>query len=225
VKHATLECEHCGAPVTYKSPFCPYCRAKLTWGAHAVLQRGAPIVHADLGRDPIPSEDGRVGEPQKRPDGVLFSPKPAKLHRGHFAHRFRDVCAMVRGVCFEQQGTIGIMARMHKHGRSSAGYEVEIYPGFRSFRFRRVLWVDGELQHVIVHDWEHTPAIGGPGRVNELELRCADSLFQLVVNGELVLSLVEAAFGFGQFGWSCGSESEASGAQVLLMSVSLARVV
>ncbi len=224
MKHAALECTHCGAPVTYKVPFCPYCRAKLAWDAHLMLQRAAPFAMLDLARDPLPAEEKRWTDPVQRPDGTLLVPDPSKLHRGHFRLQLRNACCVVAGVCLDPHGILGIMARMHKHGRSACGYQLAVYPAFKSFRFRRLLWIDGELQHVITHDWEFAPQIAGVGQSNEVELRAADSLFQILVNGEITASIVDACFGFGQFGWCVASESDVSPAQVLLQRTGIFRV-
>ncbi len=65
--------------------------------------------------------------------------------------------------------------------------------------------------------WEFSPLIGGVGTVNDVELRFADSVFQVVLNGQRVATIVDASFGFGGLAWVVGSHPTAS--RVVLQAV------
>ena len=68
----------------------------------------------------------------------------------------------------------------------------------------------------VINEWEFCSAIRGVGATNDVELRFADSVFQIVLNDVRVTTIVDAAFGFGGLAWVVGSHG--GPAQVLLQN-------
>jgi hypothetical protein len=207
-----LSCENCGGPLTYGSAFCAYCRRPLQWGRHVAIERGEQFFVKDFSRDPLP---GGGTATQKRHDGALVSVEKENWERwGSFDPKLRNACVAVRGVAFDASADFGVYARMHAQGDAKAAYQLKIYPAFRSWRLRREAWIAKTTHVSSIVDWEFSPLIGGIGTINEVELRFFDSVFQVVVNGQNVTTVVDASFGFGLLGWVCGSHPGPS--QVLL---------
>lgn len=225
MRHGTLECDHCGGPVSFRAPFCAYCRAKLTWDAQVVLERGAAILDFDLRHVPLPTEKpGGASFFPRRPEGTLVESGPAALLNANLPPRLRDACLVIRGTCLDVHGSISLIARTHKSQTAKVCYELVFYPAYRSYRLSRVVWLGPGIGAEIIRDFTYAEPIAGVGKSNELELRVADSLFQVHVNGTLVTSIVEEAFGFGQFGWATSSQSRSHPSSILLERLSLFRV-
>jgi hypothetical protein len=212
-----LTCPKCGAPTTWNAPFCAYCRAPLTWGSSPVdLDRGDPLFALDFASDALP-EGGKVST--QRTDGALVEIRDPRFEQyGPFAPRVRDVCIAMRGTALDDSGSFGVSARVQEEGGARTSYQLKVYPSLRAWMLRREATYTGKVYSEAIADWEHTPAVAGVGQENEIELRCADSLFQVLINGRRVVSTVDASFGFGGLAWVVGTML-AEPAQVVLRSV------
>ena len=224
MRKATLSCDHCGGPVTYQAPFCPFCRAAQSWDAHVVLRRGAILADVDTVQQPLPT---RSSTPfGRRVDGgVLLEPSAGKIQKGLFPFDLRDACVRVRATALDAGATFGLLFRVCSHGDTEAGYDLQVFPAFRSFRLRRLLWHKGKLQEVVLHRWEHGTVVRPFGQTNDLELRGADAVFQIVINGMLTATVLDAAFCYGAVGWSAASESDVSQARIVVHRVDVCAVI
>lgn len=175
-----LQCERCGAPVTFGSPFCGYCRAPLVWEDRPLLLRGAALETAK-GKD--------------------FNLKDRAMVTGLFQQPRRNGAVLAEGKTRGRNAGFGVMARVSTAGSYRMAYALSLRPAHRSFQLSQVIWGDGKTEQRVLYAWECHPAAKGEGESNTLELRFADSLLQVVINGTRAASLVDAAFGFGQPGW------------------------
>lgn len=197
-----LTCQNCGGPLSFGAPFCAYCRVPLQWGRHVSIERGELFFSRDFSRDPLPN--CTVGK--RRADGTVVALEKDNWERwGTFEPKVRDACVALRGVALDANGGLGVYARVHTQGDTKAAYQLKIYPAFRSWRLRREAWSKKTTHTQAIVDWEFSPYIGGVGVSNEVELRFADSVFQVVLNGHSVATMVDASFGFGMLGWVVGS--------------------
>jgi hypothetical protein len=74
----------------------------------------------------------------------------------------------------------------------------------------------------VLTEWEVSSHVAPVGSPNRVELRCADSVLDLVVNGTRVATVIDARFGFGHFGWRATSAELPT--TVLLQSVELSHI-
>jgi hypothetical protein len=203
VSARVLTCEQCGGPLVYGAPACAYCHAPQQWERLVSIERGSAFVENAFVQEPmldLPREATR------REDGILLDIEKRNWHVWHrFGPHLRNGCFAVRGRALDPHGIFGIYARMHTEGQARAAYELMVYPAHRAWRMRRTLWWPSETHTDVVLDWEHTSLLAGVGSENEVELRCADSVFQVVFNGHRVATLIDASFGFGMLGWVAGS--------------------
>jgi len=198
-----LSCENCGGPLSYGAQFCAYCRRPLHWGRHIAIERGEQFFAKDFSRDAVPGA-GTIA--QRRADGALIPVEKENWERwGSFEPKLRNACIAVRGVALDNSGDLGVYARMHAQGDAKAAYQLKVYPAYRSWRFRKEAWATKTTHVSSIVDWEFSPVIGGINTINEVELRFSDSVFQIVLNGQNVATVVDASFGFGLLGWVCGS--------------------
>ena len=200
---AVLTCEHCGGPLAYAAPTCAYCHAPQQWERHVSIERGSAFVEAALAHEPMTDPPRQAS---RRADGLLLDIEKADWHVWHrFGPRIRNGCVAVRGRALDGNGSFGAYARMHAEGEARAAYALMVYPVHRAWRLRRELWWPSAAFADVILDWEHTTALAGVGQDNEVELRFADSVFQVVFNGHRVATLIDASFGFGMLGWVAGS--------------------
>ena len=72
---------------------------------------------------------------------------------------------------------------------------------------RRESWWKTKTYVDVINEWEFHPAIRGVGVVNDVELRFADSVFQIVLNDVRVATIVDASFLFGGMAWVAASRA------------------
>jgi hypothetical protein len=204
-----MACERCGGPLTYGAAFCAYCRTPLQWSRHLVIERGEPYFTSDFSRDPLPGGWKTITQ---RPDGTLVDIEKDNWELwGQFGSKqLKDGCVAVRGVAMDPDGSLGVYARLHQEGEAKTVYQVKVYPAFRVWRMRRESWWKTKTYVDVINDWEFHPAIRGVGQVNDVELRFADSVFQIVLNDVRVSTIVDASFGFGGIAWVAASHSARS---------------
>ena len=209
-----LSCERCGGPIQYGSTFCAYCRTPLQWGRHVAIERGEPFFTMNLAQDKLPGGGKTVTQ---RHDGTLVPVEKADWELwGEFAPKLRDGCMALRGVALDPNADFGVYVRLHSEGEAKTVYQLKIYPAFRTWRMRRESWWKTKTFADIMNDWEFCSAIRGVGQVNDVELRFADSVFQIVLNDFRVTTIVDASFGFGGLAWVVGSHG--GPAQILLQN-------
>jgi hypothetical protein len=197
-----LECARCGAPVRYQVPFCAYCHAPLTWGGMIPLGRGALLHRGDYPEAPL------LG------GTLLPANNLVRTEQGHGVHvapegafwavsklKARDMCVAVTAMTTDVQAGFGAVARAHTSSGIMDAYVALVVPGCRSFRLSRVVEGGKVGASRYLHDWECSPVIAPPGQPNTIELRAADTMLQVLVNGVRLASLVDAGLGFGAFGW------------------------
>ena len=219
----SLECPSCGAPVGFQAPFCPYCRAEIAWGNTVPLERGARLRACDATREDLPVHDGiPIRGAGRNQEGTLIKLEQNKAFDDQFPVSLCDACIAVVARVDDKNGSVGVVARIHDLGKSTGGYDLMIHPAYRSFRLSRVVLCKERAFREVIRSWEVAPCIGGVGVWNQVELRCADSLFEIVVNGQRVCTLTDARFGYGRFGWRVhGREGPTS---AVIRSVELFRV-
>jgi hypothetical protein len=196
-----VSCDHCGAPVTFQAPFCSYCRAVLTWGSSLDIEPGKVFTALDLTRDALPGTEGWTKVLSAVQDGKIITIDGEGSHSGTFPFVLRDACISASAVCLEPNVAFGVTGRLHKAGAATSTYVAQIHAAVRAYRVQRILWTMKENYIDVIRDWEFVPAIGGIGTLNHLEMRFADSVFQVLINGTNVASFVDAKFGFGHVGW------------------------
>jgi hypothetical protein len=167
------------------------------------IERGSAFVDNAFTGEPtsdLPSQATR------REDGIFLEIEKRNWHVWHrFGPQLRNGCVAVRGRALDSHGIFGLYARMHAEGDARAAYELMVYPAHRAWRMRRTLWLQSEAHTDVILDWEHTSLLAGVGNESEVELRFADSVFQVVLNGRRVATLIDASYGFGMLGWVAGS--------------------
>ncbi len=197
-----LRCAMCGAPVGFQSEFCAYCRAPQAWPVVPDVQRGEPLARLEFPRDPLPADALAKGAATAVQDGVRVHVEADRMPFGSVpAVIARDGCIALSGTCFEAHTAIGVGVRTRNEGSATTGYLLFVQPALRCFKLMRSV-SSREVHHCEpLRDWEFSAAVRPLGAVNELELRCADSVLRVVVNGETVANVVDARFGFGTFRW------------------------
>ena len=198
----TLRCAACGAPVEFQSPFCAYCRVPLTWGASLDVEPGRSLWTVDLRREPLPSEATFGADVTVTPEGRMLTLDGSVTFRGLMTTPpLRDACASVVATCWEPNLGFGVTGRTHTEGHAQSAYTLMVNPTARVYRVDRRLWTKTETHIEVMRNWEVTSSLAGLGAPNRVELRYADAVFQIVINGAHVASLVDARFGFGRVGW------------------------
>ena len=204
-----LTCPKCGAPVTFRAPFCSYCRTSLAFG-------GVPELSADS--DPVRIFDlkegillpGLTASPIIEPKvgvGLTFTLAAAsRLQRG-VSPSMRDSITTITAVCHDPRGLFGVGARVHQLGTMSAAYRVYVRPAYRDFRVLRIAASDKAVFEHTVSDFQASREIQGVGAKNTLELRASDSVFHVLINGKTVKTFEDAHFCFGEHSWVVGAEA------------------
>lgn len=217
-----LTCAGCGGPTQFRAPTCGYCHAALVWGATVEIEPGELIAQADMGRDPPPGWSVTTANAARRGDACAIELKTPYVRFGTFAPSACDACISATGICPDDQGQLGVVARHVSAGDAQSYYGAWIHPGRRRFKLERVLGAPKSAEFEVLAEWEVSGHVEPVGSLNRVELRCADSVLDLVVNGARVATVIDARFGFGQFGWRVTSATAPS--TVLLHSVELRHV-
>jgi hypothetical protein len=194
--------------VAFQSPFCSFCRAPLTWGDTLEIKPGRAVASLDLRAHAMPGEKSLTRSMQATPEGRLLTIDGTGAFSGTFTTPMRDACVSISGIAYDANIGFGVSGRVLKAGAASSAYAVMVHPGFRAYRVHRVLWTKTETFVEAIRDWEAVPAVAGVGALNHVELRYADAVFQVVINGAHVASLVDARFGYGCAGWRATSYGE-----------------
>ena len=215
-----LACPKCGGPTAFQSPFCVYCRAPLTWGTVPALARGPILFHADVTKDPLPRRPAteKINE-QRSPQGVEVTCAGTKSLTGELGPPRRHGCIVVRASTLDTHAVVGVVARRQTIP-GACGYFLQVFPYYRTVQLTRYASTATGAYASAIHDSEFHPRVLGLGQLNEIELRCADSIFQVFVNGHHLATCIDAALGFGGFGWRVEAR-EASPARALIQSVTL----
>ena len=197
-----LKCAHCGAPLTFRAPFCAYCRTIINWDRDLLIARGAPFFELDFSHDKLP---GWSDAPRSSEGSKLAVDKKDWEYFGSFTPKVRDACIVVRGVALDGHGYLGVKARISGEGDAHSGYKLRVYPHLRSWKLvREVGWkTNNEIQDMV--PWEYSTAVAGVNEPNEVELRLADSVLQVAINGQHITTVYDAGFLFGGLGWVVGS--------------------
>jgi len=211
----TLTCPQCGAPVTFRSSFCAYCRAPLAAALAPKLERGAPLALNDLkGGITLPFAQHAVPRPGR---GLEFTLPETGAWREPVGPLVRDSVARVAAVCHDAHGSFGVGARCHRLGSVIAGYRVVLRPAYRDFSVVRFASYPGGVYVANVLPPRPSEMIAGVGQRNTVEIRCADSLFTVLVNDRHAHTFEDAHFVFGHDVWLVGAAQP--GARVTLESV------
>ncbi|MBS2026592.1 MAG: zinc ribbon domain-containing protein [Deltaproteobacteria bacterium] len=215
-----LKCPLCGAPLTFRAPFCAYCRNPVTWDRDVVIQRGTPFFELDFRQDKLPGWS--ASKPGK--DGTkVFIEKADWQNYGTFEPKVRDACMVIRGVATDPHGHFGVRARISGEGDGHADYKLRVYPQTRSWKLEREIAWGKDIEIDVMVPWEHAPVIADVGQPNEVELRLADAVLQVSVNGQRLTTIFDAGFGFGALGWVVGSLD--APATVMLLSAAAYRAI
>ncbi len=225
MKHLTLgpsalACKNCGGPISFNGTFCSYCRAPQAVSALPELQRGEPYFSLDFTRDQLPG--GESTNAVRRADGILLDVPARGMLLGDVGQPMRDSCVSMSGICLSPHVTMGVMARMNRIESARVGYTLQIRPGFRTYCLRRVLTTPQETILEPLRDWEVTREVAPVGQPNHIELRFAESVLTVAINGSVVTTLIDARFGFGLAGWRLTTFDERG--QVLLRSFEIRAV-
>jgi hypothetical protein len=214
-----LTCRACGAPITFGAPFCSYCRAPAVWGDTVDLERGDDVVAFDMVRGSPPAN---VPGTHTRA-GLLVESKADTFSHHVVSRPMRDACVTIRGTTLDASGTLGIFARLNTQGSIKTAYDLRVYPALRSFTFRRIVWGTKKTHASAMRESEHSRFILPPNTMNEIELRYADSVFQIVINGKRVATVIDPSFGYGAVAWRAGAMPQMD-SRVLIESVYVRRV-
>ena len=203
VAPSVLDCPTCGAPTAFGAPFCPYCSAPLTWGDPPRLARGALLVDKRHPAAPLAGRAALKNTPVvETPDGFIVTPN----HLGSALAiedrpRMHDFACVLDAVAIDRGAIISVLARGYADSGVVGGYAATVCPAFRSVRLVRIL-EGGMLSEIqILQNWTPCPQARGLGEPNLIELRVADAIIEVYINGERALSAVDAALGFGAVGW------------------------
>lgn len=216
-----LECDHCGGPVPFRAPFCAYCRAPLTWEGTPRLERGAPFLSKRYPRDGAQLTFTTTRAEHVAEGTILHVQNPTRFLE--LDRPTRDVCAVLDAVTLDRGAAFGVVVRSFVDAELFSGYAAMICPGFRSLRLARI--VEGATVSTmrVLSDWEMTEAMRPQGQPNQIEIRVADSLFEVLVNDVRVISTLESGVVFGAVGFRVFSLERVS--RVLLRSLEAFDVV
>jgi hypothetical protein len=201
--------------VSFGAPFCAYCRGPLTWGAIPLLGRGDLVMHCDATQVGVLPKRGPVqANETKAPNGVLVTVPGMRAVTGELGARRRHGCIVIRVTALDPWSSVGVAARRHA-APGSCGYSLQVIPFYRVVNLSRFASTSKSAYIDPMHEYEFHPATMGLGAPNEIELRCADSILQIFVNGQQVGACLDATFGFGGFGWRVESTSTTPGRAVV----------
>ena len=217
---AVLTCPGCGAPAMFNAPFCTHCRNPLTWGAVPFLGRGKLIARCDAALEELPRR-GPLGalDVTRTPQGAQVTVGGRKAVNGQLGPRRRHGCIVVDAMTLDGNAAIGAAARQQELG-AAGGYAMLVVPHFRSVNLAVVVSSPKHVYSKPLHAFEYQSQVRPSGQPNEIEIRCADSIVQVFVNGRNVAACVDATFGFGGFCWRVASLTDQP-ARALVRSVAL----
>jgi hypothetical protein len=181
------------------------------------IQGGESLFAANLASEPLPG----AGRAIRGPGGTSVKVADDRTLCGLYPGATRDVCVAVRGIARTPWSGFGVQARVNVEGNSTSGYQLAVYPALGTWQLVREVWFPADHHADPLVAWEFSPHVAAVGEVNEVELRCAGHILQVVLNGHLVRTVADASFGFGFAGWSVRSLS--GPAEVLLQSIGACR--
>ena len=193
-----LACPSCGGPTQFGAPFCAYCRGPLTWGAVPLLRRGRLVARLDGTKDLLDKRE--VQSLERTPNGTIVTVGARRAANGAVGLRRRHGCVVIEAAALDAQTGIGVAARQQASS-ASGGYSLAAIPYFRSVGLSKVVASATKVYSRGLHEWQLQPNVRRVNELNEIELRLADSIIQVFVNGEHVAACIDATFGFGTFGW------------------------
>jgi len=217
-----LDCNKCGGPVSFMSAFCPWCRVPLTWSDVPHLGRGAVIVERQYGREPQLSPELAKWKGRPEPGvGVWFDMQTNKSTRGKIVRPIADVAATLTCIVHDSGG-FGLYVRAHDAQDAVVCYVMRVRPMYRSYNFMRLASAAGVVHLDRIRPWEAVSVVRPAGQSNTIEVRCADSIFNLFVNDTHVATVVDARFGFGEVHWELSAYDAPS--RICLVSASVHHV-
>ena len=215
-----LACPKCGAPTSFGASFCVYCRTPLNWGAMPMLARGRLIAQMDGTRD-VFSKRELIGL-EKTPNGAVATVEARKAANGVVGPRRRHGCVVVHAASLDAHAAVGVAGRQQE-STASGGYSLSVAPHFRTVNLAKVAASREHVYFTQLHAWEFQPNVRRTGELNEIELRMADSIIQVFVNGHHIAACIDATYGFGAFGWRIQSLTGMP-ARVCIRSIALYEV-
>lgn len=190
-----LECARCGGPVGFRAPFCAYCRSPLAWDVAPSIERGELLYSKRYDGPRDESCLAQIGE------GGLMAVNEQVYGRIDPDYQARDTATSIEGIALDRAGGLCVMVRAFADGDIFSGYVASIVPAFGCLRLTRIVEGLGASTADVLADWEPCSAVRPHGQPNVLELRAADSLLEVHVNGQRVLAVVHAGLSFGASGF------------------------
>ncbi len=132
--------------------------------------------------------------------GLAISPPSARTVNGTVDPSCTDQSVLVAGTCHDAHGALGVMLRVTDIGTSRCGYIVVVRPSYQQWSVLRFVNTKAGLNLEPFETKTHE-AIAGIGHPNVVELRAAESWFELRINDQRVTTFEDASFGFGLAGW------------------------
>lgn len=195
-----FECDRCGAPTGFRAPFCAYCHAPLAWNAPPNIERGPRIVSRDYRTHVIDARSLTRTTLETTRDGVMVT-TAVPFRVLELEHPARDTVTAVEGVVFDRGGALGVIVRAFSDAPLFTCYVASIVPSFRTFRLsRNVEGADVSTLRAIT-EWEATSVVRPNGEPNVIEMRTADSVLEVHVNGTRLATVVDASLAFGCSGF------------------------
>jgi hypothetical protein len=182
-----------------------------------MLARGRLIARLDATKDVVDKKE--LVSVERTNDGAIATVGARKAANGAVGLRRRHGCVVIDGVALDPYATVGVAARQQESG-TSGGYSLAVLPHFRTVNLAKVLASKEHVYFTPLCEWELHDSVRRVGERNEVELRAADSILQVLVNGQLVASCIDATFGFGTFGWRIQSVT-GQPARTLIRSVTV----
>jgi hypothetical protein len=105
------------------------------------------------------------------------------------------------GGAFDRAGAFAAVVRARAEGKIMGAYVAVVAPGRRSVRPWRAIEGQTVSETMPPRDRAHSPHVAPPGAPDVVELRAADAILRVFVNGRRVLSAEDAGLGFGAYGW------------------------
>jgi hypothetical protein len=133
-------------------------------------------------------------------EGTCVTVAARKAVNGQMGQRRRHGCIVADVAALDPNAGIGVSARQQEES-ATGGYSLLVVPYFRSVNLARVVASTTHVYSTPLHAYEFQRCVRPVGQPNEIELRCADSILQVFVNGHQVAACVDATFGFGGFCW------------------------
>jgi hypothetical protein len=184
-----------------------------------LLSRGALIGHVDATRDALPQRGPlHAISVDKVAGGTQVACAGLKAVTGQFGGPRRHGCIVVRATATEPNCGIGVGARINS--APECGYSLMVSPHYRVVNLARYVATTKHAHSDHLHEFEFHPSVARVGQPNEVELRCADSILQVFVNGQQIAACLDAAFGFGGFAWRLQSRTKLP-TRAVIHSVSL----